>query len=285
MKAVRFETTTGIDAIQVMDVESPVPGAGEVLVTTLAATINPVDLNAVTGGIGDRMPGSAPWIAGWDLAGTVTGVGDGVDASLLGKTVLGFSQWFRTANGTQVSEVVLPFENVAIASGSLKPAELTTFGLNGLTALHALNATELHEGQTVIVAGASGGVGAFVAEIAKDRGLTVIPVGRNTDRAELAKANADAVVNSGPIDESVLEGVKDGGRAISVTGAYEAVRGIQSQRVGVQPDKAGLEEIVRLAESGVLGVRLGKTFPVDAAQDAYRAFADGESHDRVVITL
>ena len=285
MKVVQFEETTGIDAIQVVDAPSPVPGAGEVLVSVQAATINPVDLNAVVGLIGARMPGKAPWTAGWDLAGTVTGVGDGVDEELLGKTVLGFSQWFKTANGTQAGEVVLPFENVAVASGSLTAAQLTTFGLNGLTALHALNAAEVPEGGTVIVVGASGGVGAFVAEIAKDRGLTVVPVGRSTDRAELAKVQADALVNSGPLDESVLAGVKDGGRATSVTGAFESVRGIDSRRVGVQPDKAGLEEVVRLAESGVLGVRLGRTFPVEQAQDAYRAFADSTSHDRIVITF
>ncbi len=285
MKVVRFEETTGVDAIQVVDGPSPVPGAGQVLVSTTAATINPVDLNAVTGAIGARMPGKAPWTAGWDLAGTVTGVGDGVDEALLGKTVLGFSQWFSSANGTQAAEVVLPFENVAVAEGSLTPAELTTFGLNGLTALHALNAAQVPDGGTVIVVGASGGVGAFVADIARDRGLTVIPVGHDTDRAELAKTQADALVNSAPLDESVLEGVKDGGRATSVTGAFESVRGIDSQRVGVQPDKAGLEEVVRLAESGILGVRLGETFPVDQAQDAYRAFAESTSHDRVVITF
>jgi NADPH:quinone reductase-like Zn-dependent oxidoreductase len=285
MKAVTFKQTSGIDAIEVTDRPSPTPGADEVLIRVHAATINPVDLSAVTGKLGPRMPGAAPWIAGWDLAGTVTAVGSGVDSSLVGMAVLGFSQWFNTGTGTQASEVVLPFENVAVASGSLSPTELTTFGLNGLTALHALNAAEVPDGGTVLVVGASGGVGGFVAELAAEHGLTVIPVGRATDRAELASANADALVNSGPIDPSVLVGVRDGGRVISVTGEFESVRGIQSKRVGVQPDKAGLETIVRLAESGVLTSKVGQTFPVEQAADAYRAFAENDSHDRVVITF
>ena len=285
MKAVQFDQATGIDAIEVAEVPSPGPGAGEVAIAVEAATINPVDLAAVTGGLGPRMPGGSPWRVGWDLAGIVTAVGEGVDRTLVGSRVLGFSQWFQTGNGTQASEVVLPFENVAVATGSLTPAQLTTFGLNGLTALHALNAAGAPDGGSVIVVGASGGVGAFVAELAVSRGLSVIPVGRSTDRAELAKADADVLVNSGPIDASVLDGLKDGGRAVSVTGVYESVRGISVERVGVQPDKAGLEEIVRLAEESVLGVRLGATFPVDQAQDAYRAFADASSHHRVVITF
>jgi NADPH2:quinone reductase len=285
MKAVQFAITTGIDAIEVVDQPSPTPGSGEVLVRVEAATINPVDLLAVTGGLGARIPAAAPWIAGWDLAGVVTEVGAGVDPTLVGSTVLGFSQWFATGNGTQASEVVLPFENVAVASGVLTPTQLTTFGLNGLTALHALNAAEVPNGGTVLVVGASGGVGHFVAELATHRGLTVVPVGRATDRDGLASTQADALVNSGPLDQSVLVGVRDGGRAISVTGAHESVRGIEVKRVGVQPDKAGLEQIVSLAEAGVLTVRVGQTFPVEQAADAYRAFAASTSHDRVVITF
>jgi NADPH:quinone reductase len=283
MKAISFTDTTGINALEVVEKESPVAGPNEVRVSVEAATINPVDLSAASGALGARMPGDGPWTPGWDLAGVITAVGEGVDSSIIGSRVLGFSQWFQTGNGTQASEVVLPFENVAVARGALSSAQLTTFGLNGLTALHALDAANVPDGGTVIVVGASGGVGGFVAEIAKSRGLTVVPVGRSTDRARLAGTNADALVNSGPIDESVLGGVKDGGTAISVTGVYESVRGIDSRRVGVQPDKAGLETIVQLAESGVLTSRVGQTFPVDEVADAYRAFAARDSHDRLVI--
>jgi len=285
MKAISFTTTSGVDSIEVSEKSSPVAGQGEVLIAVEAATINPVDLSAVSGALAARMPAEAPWTPGWDLAGIVTAVGGGVDASLVGLRVLGFSQWFQSGNGTQAAEVVLPFENVAVASGGLTPEQLTTFGLNGLTALHALDAAAVPDGGTVIVVGASGGVGGFVAELAKDRGLTVVPVGRSTDRAELAATMADAVVNSGPLDASVLDGVRDNGTAVSVTGVYDSVRGIDSRRVGVQPDKAGLETIVRLAEAGVLTSRVGATFAVDQARDAYRAFAETKSHDRIVITF
>ena len=285
MKAVSYETTTGIDALRIVEGPSPVAGPGEVLVAVESATINPVDLLAVTGGAAARMPGGAPWTPGWDLAGMVAAVGRNVNPSLVGSRVLGFSQWFQTGNGTQASEVVLPFDNVAIASAVLNSAQLTTFGLNGLTALHAVRAANVPKGGTVIVAGASGAVGSFVAELATEQGLTVIPVGRTSDRAQIAALHADAVINTGPLDQAVLDGVKDGGTAISVTMPFDAVRGITSVRVGVKPDKAGLETVLSLAQAGVLRARVGRTFPVEQAIEAYRYFAADKSHDRVVLTF
>ncbi|MCU1682979.1 MAG: hypothetical protein JWQ81_3718 [Amycolatopsis sp.] len=77
----------------------------------------------------------APFVLGFDRAGTVTAVGKGVEPELVGTHVLGFSQWFVTGHGTQASLVALPCENIAVAGGRFTSAELTTFGLNGLTAL------------------------------------------------------------------------------------------------------------------------------------------------------
>ena len=285
MSAVSFETPTGIEAIRIVETSSPVTGPGAVLVAVEAATINPVDLAAVTGRLLARMPGHGPWTPGWDLAGVVTAVGSGVDPSLIGSRVLGFTQWFQTGIGTQASEVVLPLESVAVASDVLTSAELTTFGLNGLTALHALNAANVPKGGTVIVAGASGAVGGFVVELAEERGLNVIPVGRSTNLGRLAAGGADAVVNAGPPDQTMLDGVKDSGTAISVTTPYDAVRDITSLRVGVKADKTGLETVLRLAQAGVLHARVGRTFPMEQAIDAYRHFAADASHNRVVITF
>ena len=285
MNAVTFTEASGPDAIETTELPDPTPGAGEVLIAVEASTINPVDLSALSGAFGDKLPGSAPRVLGWDLAGTVTAVGDGVEAELVGSRVLGFSQWFKSGVGGQASLVRLPRDNVAIAGDALASAELTTFGLNGLTALHVLDQAEVPDGGTVAVSGSSGGVGAFVVEFARDRGVTVHTIGRTTTDEELAAMNADSLVNSAPWNQSWLAAVKDGGSATSVTEAPEAERGIRVARVGVKPDRAGLELVLAKAESGVLGVRLAQTFPAAEAADAYRAFASGGSHGRVVITF
>lgn len=276
-------TGVGLDELHVIDVADEVPGPGEVAIAVEAATVNPVDRGAVDPGFGDKMPGEAPWGLGWDLAGRITAIGDGVDAGLVGQRVLGFSQWFKGGPGLQRSQVVLPLDHVAVVGDAIPSAELTTFGLNGLTALHALDAAELTAGQSVLVLGARGGVGGFVAQLAEHRGLTVLRGGRDTPPSDFRGMELDGLVNTAPSDPtSYLEAVREGGVAISVTTPAEAERGIRSSRVGVKVDRAGLETVARLAEEGVLTTTVAATFPVDRVVDAYRA--DG-SEGRIVVVF
>ncbi len=125
-------------------------------------------------------------------------VGDGVDSGLVGARVLGFSQWFKGGPGLQASLAVLPRDNVAVVGDAIPTAELTTFGLNGLTALQVLDAAELEAGPSVLIVGASGGVGGFVAQLAEHRGITVLPAGRDTPPADFAGMELDALINVAP---------------------------------------------------------------------------------------
>lgn len=270
------------DNLELREIPDPVAGPGELLIAVEAASIAPVDRGAVETGYGDKMPGTAPWILGWDLAGTVRAVGAGVEPELVGRRVLGFSQWFKGGPGTQASLVVLPRDNVAVVGDAIPSAELTTFGLNGLTALQVLDAAQL-TGDTLLLVGASGSVGGFVAQLAEHRGITVVPAGRDRPPADFAGMELDGLVNVAPPDPTrYLTAVRDGGVAMSVTTPATAERGIRSERVGVKVDRAGLETVARLAEEGVLTTRVGATFPAERAADAYRADpGDG----RIVITF
>ncbi len=190
MRAIVLPETGSIDNLEVRELPDPVAGSGEVLIAVEAAGINPVDRSAADPGFGEKMPGRAPWILGWDLAGTIRAVGDGVEPGLVGRRVLGFSQWLKGGPGTQASLVVLRRDSVAVVGDAIPSAELTTFGLNGLTALHVLDAAGLDAGASVLIVGATGGVGGFVAELAAHRGLTVHVAGRDTTDAELAALSA-----------------------------------------------------------------------------------------------
>lgn len=270
-------------SVELRELPDPVAGPGELLIAVEAAGIAPVDRGAVETGYGDKMPGTAPWILGWDLAGTVESVGTGVEAELVGRRVLGFSQWFKGGPGTQASRVVLPRDNVAAVGDAIPSPELTTFGLNGLTALHVLEAADLDVGATLLLLGASGGVGGFVSQLAEHRGITVLPAGRDTPPSDFAGMELDALINVAPPDPTrYLVAVRDGGVAMSVTTPAEAERGIRSQRVGVRVDRAGLETIARLAEEGVLTTAVAAAFPAEHAADAYRADASG---GRIVLTF
>jgi NADPH2:quinone reductase len=282
MRAILLTEIGSPDNLELRELPDPVAGPGELLIAVEAASIAPVDRGAVETGYGDKMPGPAPWILGWDLAGSVQAVGAGVEPELVGRRVLGFSQWFKGGPGTQASMVVLPRDNVAVVGDAIPSAELTTFGLNGLTALHVLDSAEL-AGDTLLLVGASGSVGGFVAQIAVHRGITVLPAGRDSPPAEFAGMELDGLVNVAPADPTrYLTAVRDGGVAMSVTTPATAERGIRSERVGVKVDRAGLETVARLAEEGVLTTRVGATFAAERAADAYRADPSG---GRIVLTF
>jgi NADPH:quinone reductase-like Zn-dependent oxidoreductase len=297
MIAVTVTNPTGPDSIEVLDLPDPVPAAGEVLVATEAATLNPADAGVVSGALVPRFPAGShpPYVPGWDLAGTVTAVGAGVDPSLISRQVLGYSQWFAAAHGTQAGLVALPLDQIAAASRALPSHDLTTFGLNGLTALHLVKAAD--DAATVLVTGAAGGVGKLAVELALHAGKTVIASAAEKDRDELMATGAqfiardvpdlgvavreliadgvDAVLNTVPGTPIGLETVRDGGRYRSVSAVPESERGIDVARVGVHVDGPGLAEIVRLAESAAITTQVAQTFPVTHATEAYRALSDG----------
>lgn len=273
-----FLTGIGLGTLKLTEIPDAVAGPGELVIAVEAASINPVDRGAVDPGYGEKMPGESPWILGWDAAGTVTAVGDGVEPELVGRRVLAFSQWFKGGPGLQRSNVAIGRDNIAVVGDTIASPELSTFGLNGLTALQALDAAELAEGQSVLVLGAGGAVGGFVAQLAEHRGITVVRGGRATSHAELAGLELDGIINTAPLDPtSYLKAVADGGVAISVTTPAEAERGIRSSRVGVKVDRAGLETVARLAEERVLTTEVGVRLPASQAAEAYRAEGSGRS--------
>jgi NADPH:quinone reductase-like Zn-dependent oxidoreductase len=136
---------------------------------------------------------------------------------------------------------------------------------------------------TLLLVGATGGVGGFVAELAAHRGFSVHLAGRDTTEADLADLNVDALVNASPADPTrFIAASRDGGAAVSVSTPAEAERGIRSRRVGVTVDRKGLETVARLAEQGVLTTRVAATFPAERAIEAYRADPSG---GRIVLTF
>lgn len=308
MRAVTFSEFGGPEQIAVIDTPDPVPGEGEVLVAVRAASINPVDASVLSGAVPPPVESLSPYTPGWDLAGTVIAFGDGVDAGLTGAYVLGFSPWFVAANGTQASLVALPAEQVAVAPEHIPPEQLTTLGLNALTALQVVRAAGLAAGSTVLITGASGAVGGFAVEIAAQAGATVIAMAKDDDAElvtgfgaahavprdaneaiaavlEIAPGGVDVVIDTASLGSTILGAAKRDGRYLTVTRAPDAERGIRTQRVGVKPDPDDLAEVVARAADGRLALRVEQTFDAGAAADAYRTFEAGSHRGRIVLTF
>jgi NADPH:quinone reductase len=309
MHAVRVEEF-GTDKVQVRDLPDPVPGAGEVLVATEAATINPADAAVVTGAAAPRFPRGAggPYTPGWDLVGTITACGDGIDDSLIGTRVLGFSLWFESFRGTQASAVALPIGNVVPAPAGLAPAQLTTVGLNGLTAWRGLADLRLTGGETVVMTGAVGGVGGFAVEVAAARGFSVIGVVHEDGKdealtlgasaavtadggnlgarvREVLGRGADALLDTASVGAPALAAVRDGGKYVTVTNLPAPERHIDVFRSGGRMDSEALTTLAGMATTGRLHTPVAGVFGLDEARAAYQAFSSRTGRGRVVLSF
>jgi NADPH:quinone reductase-like Zn-dependent oxidoreductase len=310
MRAVQLNDW-GIENIHANDTRDPAPGVGEVLIATEAATINPADLSMVSGRFASWLPASiaAPYTPGWDLAGRIVAVGDGVDASLVGSRAVGFSNWVEAGHGTQASLVALPQGNVATAPAGLPSAQLTTVSLNGLTAWAAIKELGLQTGQTLVIAGAAGSVGGFALELAVAGGIRVIAAVSERDRDYVEKLGAGEVAareegNLGTVvrkfvpdgadalfdtttslGSTGLGAVKDGGVYVTSTIPPEPERGIRATKIYGLPDGDALQTLVDMATEGRLHTPVAREFNVGQARAAYEEFASGPHRGRIVLTF
>jgi len=309
MRAVRL-ADFGIGHIQTEEVSDSVPGAGEVLIATEAATINPADMAVVSGAAAAGFPPGirAPYTPGWDLAGRVVAVGDGVDSSLRGARVVGFSPWFEAGHGTQASLVALPVSQIAVAPEGLSPTHLTTIGLNGLTAWRAIDELNPLPGETLVITGAAGSVGGFALELAVARKARVIAavhardrdamlaLGASavaaTDEGGVARAvrtilpdGADALLDTASLAGATLGAIRDGGRYVTTTVTPSSERDIRVTMIYGRADAAALASLVEMATSGRLHTPVAREFPVFQARAAYEEFASGPHRGRIVLTF
>lgn len=301
----------GLENIQVQEVPDPRPAAGEILIAAEAATIHPADLSMVTGQFASWLPDSikAPYTPGWDLAGRIVAIGEGLDSSLLGARAVGFSNWMEAGHGTQASLVALPRDNVALASDGLPSGRLTTVSLNGLTAWAALKELALEPGQTLVIAGAAGSVGGFALELAAGRGIRVIAAVAGRDREYVLGLGASDVAaredgDLGPVVRAIIPGgadalfdtttslgagglgaVRDGGRHVTSTDPPEPERAIQPTKIYGLPDGDALQRLVDMASAGKLHTPVAREFSLEGARAAYDEFASGPHRGQIVLVF
>ncbi|MFE0172791.1 NADP-dependent oxidoreductase [Streptomyces sp. NPDC059002] len=166
MKRVSFAEFGGPDVLHLEDAEEPHAGPGQIRVAVRAAGVNPVDWRIREGQFQQVRPIELPAGVGQDAAGVVDEVGAGVEGIAVGDRVFG------RGSSTYAEFAVL-------AAWARMPASLTFEEAAGYpsvveTALRVIRQADVRPGQTLLVSGASGGVGSAVLQIARDRGITVI---------------------------------------------------------------------------------------------------------------
>ncbi|MGW3622490.1 NADP-dependent oxidoreductase [Streptomyces sp. NPDC000880] len=169
---------------KLIDVPQPQPAPGELLVRIEAAGVNPIDARIADGFLDGQLPHQFPLVLGVDGAGAVTAVGQGVTRFALGDRVVGRFLAPPIGRGTFAEYAVIPEQSaVTPIPDRLSTTEAATLPAAGMTALELIDATGPHTGRTVLVVGATGGVGSFLMQLAAARGAHVIATARNADAA------------------------------------------------------------------------------------------------------
>jgi len=297
-RAAVVRTPSGPESIEIIDVPVAEPGPGEVRVRIAAAAVNPVDLG-VAGGLFHGMglinqPDHTG--LGWDFAGTVVATGSGVDL-VAGTRVAGLVDGFDRDFGTYAEQLIVKSANLAIVPDGLDLAASSTVPTNGLAAAQLLDlfGDTPTDDNRLLVTGAAGAVGGYVASLAQDRGWRVTGLARAEDEEFVrslgadftthAEAGWDAVADAAAMQQRALSLVRDGGSFVGVQPSAKPAseRGIKVEVVVVHPDGIRLAELLARAASGELPARVHAVVPLDQVADAHRAVAKGGVRGRYVL--
>lgn len=291
-------TPGGPGSIEIIDVPVVEPGPGEVLVEIAAAPVNPVDLG-VAGGFFHAMglinqPERTG--LGWDFAGIVVATGSDVDLAV-GTRVAGLVVGFDRDFGTYAEQLVVPAADLAVVPDGLDLVAASAVPLNGQAAAQIVDllGDAPTGGNRLLVTGAAGAVGGYVASLAQDRGWRVTGLARAEDEEFVRSLDADfttqtesgwdAVADGAALQEEGLALVRDGGTFVGVRpNAVPATeRGITVAAVVSHPDGPRLGDLLARAASGELPTRVHTVVPLDQVADAHRAMAKGGVRGRYVL--
>ncbi|MFQ6328345.1 NADP-dependent oxidoreductase [Nocardia sp. CWNU-33] len=181
---------------ELTDMPVPEPGAGKVRVQLEAAGVNPFDQRMATGYLDGKMPHDFPMILGVDGAGTVSAVGPGVSRFAVGDRVVGKFLTSPAGHGSFAEYAVLP-ETGALARipDGIPTGAAAALPTAGVTAQDIVDATRIQPGQTVLVVGATGGVGSFLVQLANIAGAHVIATARGDAADQTTRLGAAETVD------------------------------------------------------------------------------------------
>ncbi|HEY0718111.1 MAG TPA: NADP-dependent oxidoreductase [Streptosporangiaceae bacterium] len=303
-KAVRFDTYGGLDVLKVVEVPRPEPGPGQVLVQVKAAGINPGEAKIREGLLAERWPATFPSGQGSDLAGVVAGVGPDVSEFTAGDEVIGFVDTRSSQAGYAVVEAgdltrkppAVPWD----VAGALKVA--------GTTAVAMVRAVGASAGDTVVVAGAAGGVGSIAVQLARQAGATVIGLASERNHGWLRDHGVTPVTYGDGVADRIRAAVPGGkvdafidtvggdyvqlaldlgvpASRVDTIVSFDAVEklGVKAEGGAAVPGAATLAELAQLIADGDLDVPIVAAYPLDQVQEAYRRLAEGHLLGKIVL--
>ena len=301
-KAISYHEYGDADVLTLIEVPLPEPGPGEIRVRVHASGVNPIDWKARRGYLSGGEPPAGPTLVGMDLAGVVDAVGDGATGFAVGDRVAG------GASGTSAEYVIVQPTDVVPLPDSIDFVTGAAIKVAGTTAIRVLKLARVHEGQTLLVHAATGGVGIFTTQLAKARDVTVIGTTSEQNSQYLESLGAVPVLYGDGWEERVraahpghIDAVIDAAGTGVIPGSLELVTpggpivtiaDFQAKGFNViisdgsEPGfEDSLREAVKAVEHGTVKIPIEKTFPLEQAADAHRLSEAGHVRGKIVLTL
>lgn len=307
MRIVTQRTFGGPEVLRVVEGPTPTPGPGELRIAVGAIGVNPLDVAVREGWY--PLIGEPPFTLGWDVAGTVDALGEGVVDFVVGDRVFGMPR-LPGAGNTYAEQVVVPATDLLRTPDAWDDVQAAALPLVAITAYRSLvEVGGVRTGQRVLVQAAGGGVGHVAVQLAKALGAEVVAtasagkvdfvrslgadqvIDYRESRFEDVVSDLDVVIDpfGGENVARSLAVVRDGGVVASLLDVREedaleaARRGVVLDRIRIVPSRTALQAFVDLAAEGRMTVHVARTFALDAVADAHRELAQGVAGKLVLI--
>jgi NADPH:quinone reductase-like Zn-dependent oxidoreductase len=304
MRAIAIEGFGGRDRLKLVDLPVPEPGPDDVLVRVRAAGVGPWDAKVREGLFGER---SFPHALGLEGSGIVEGAGENVADLLEGDEV------YLYGGGCYAEYVAAHATKVARKPASLSFEEAAGVPVAGNTAYQGIvEEIGLKEGETILIAGAAGGVGTMAVQIAASLGARVLGTAgpRNHDylrslgAAEaidyhgdwvaavrtIAPDGVDAVFDcvGGETFHRSFDAVRDGGRVVTIVAFGEEVepsRGITHHAFSARAQRRKLEKLSEMFDAGELRVEIDAVLPLEEAAKSHERVEAGHTRGKIVLRV
>ena len=314
MKA--FALTDFDSAPAITDLPTPEPGPGQVRIRVRAAALNGIDVAVSSGLMRSMVDYRFPVVIGFDGAGIVDAIGEGVTDISIGDAVLGhYTLGSELHHGTLAEHALLTANATVVKPASLAFTEAAALPLAGSAALKAVEAVDLRPGETVLIAGAGGGVGSFAIQLALAKGATIIATGRPDDAQRLRGLGAAEVVDyQGDVAEQVrtahpngvdalidmvtfdpdtfaplAKAVRAGGKVSTLTGGATeealAAAGLTGQMVSAGTNRDSLTRLIANVEDGTLTIDVERVLALDDADKGLETMTNRRARGKIVTTI
>lgn len=302
-KAVRFDGYGDIGVLHVAQVDRPGPGDEQILVRVKAAGLNPGEAAIRAGAFAERWPATFPSGQGSDFAGTVDAVGKKAAGFRPGDEVIGFTH----GRASQAEYVLVTADQLVPKPPNVPWEQAGALFVAGTTAYAAVHAVGLKPGETLVVAGAAGGVGVIAVQLAKDIGAKVIGIASDAHHPWLRDHGVIPVVYGEGLSDRLRAATGGKIDAFVDTFGHGYVKlavdlGVATQRINTIIDFAAaqkyhvqtagnadaarkevLAELAQMIAGGRLEIPIARTYPLDKVRDAYLELEQRHTLGKIVL--